>query len=153
MQLKTLCEGEKYNIQTLCRARLKIDMDDRLWELSSPQLLATFSIGYFLRRKESGGFWLTAASSMKKEMNFEVKACNPNPLIQRHLHTLRERERPGVWLGLLNIFTQAQIHTHIFVHTHCSKFRAVPLRNEAKLHCMLMIKANHVPKTCEHTRN
>lgn len=41
---------------------------------------------------EPGSVWLTAASSMKKEMNFEVKACNPNALIKKHPLSLRERE-------------------------------------------------------------
>lgn len=34
---------------------------------------------------------------------------------------------------------------HTLALTHGSEFRAVPLRNETKLHCMLMITANHKP--------
>ncbi len=78
------------------------------------------SIGYFLGRKESGSFWLTAASSMKKEMNFEVKACNPNPLIQRHLHTLGERGLEYGWDCIMYSHSSSTLtHSHIRTYASC----------------------------------
>lgn len=98
-----------YGLGKKCRL-----MIDSLRTFFTP-IAANFSISYFLWRKEPGSFWLAAAFSVKKEMNFEVKACNPDPLIQRHLLTLRERL--GEWLGLHNVFTQAQTHTPMGMRT------------------------------------
>lgn len=94
MQPKTLFEGGIHNIKMTCYwAWIKIHMVVILSEYLL--YLNCWQLFYKLLSWKKGvrQLWLAAASSMKKDMNFEVKAHNLNPLIQRHLHTLREKDR------------------------------------------------------------
>lgn len=76
----------------------------------------------FSGRRESGSFWLTATSSVKKEGNFEVKACNPNPLIQRHLQPERARGSEYGWDCIMHLHK----HKHTFTYM-CVLQRTVTL--------------------------
>lgn len=115
----------------------------------STLIAGNFSISCFLGRKASGSF-LTDSFVLHEKKRCTLKLRLVIPIHRfRGTCTLKDREGERDWEYGLDYIMYSHRPKHTLGLTHGSKFRAVPLRNETKLHCMLMVTANHKPQNLQ----